>query len=159
MIQVTRHGTLAYLKHIKINTAEALTTWSRVLQNLIITQLTTQEIPRFLWNQKAHYRVHSSPLLDPILSQFNPAYILIPSFFKIHVTILLSTPQSSKCLLLFTCTVINYNTRQLHSATLVTLRSWTKESKCLSFTLPYHQANIGKKKSTREYPNVSWLSR
>jgi hypothetical protein len=40
----------------------------------------SKEIPYHAWNPNIHYHVHNSPLLAHILSQFNPANILIPLF-------------------------------------------------------------------------------
>jgi hypothetical protein len=45
----------------------------------------TQEFLNILRNPKAHYRVHDSPPLVPILGKINPAHIT-PSYFpKIHL--------------------------------------------------------------------------
>jgi hypothetical protein len=33
-----------------------------------------QEIPRLLWNGKAHYRVHKNPQLSPVLSHLNSVH-------------------------------------------------------------------------------------
>jgi hypothetical protein len=55
-----------------------------------------------IMGRDVHYRVHKSPLLDPILSQTNPVRNLSPHFCKIHFNIILSSmPTSSKRLLSF----------------------------------------------------------
>lgn len=50
---------------------------------------TTQEIPLILQNPSVHYRVYSSLLLVPILSQINLALTLIPYMHKICFDIIL----------------------------------------------------------------------
>jgi hypothetical protein len=69
-------------------------TYSIVVLTYLLTELSpsweaanyaaTQEIPTNLRNLKVHHRAHKSPLLVPILSQFDPVHT-IPSYLsKIH---------------------------------------------------------------------------
>jgi hypothetical protein len=55
----------------------------------------SQEISRLLWNLKAHYCVHKSPPLVPILRQMNSVHIPPTCFPEIHSNIIL--PFMLKC--------------------------------------------------------------
>jgi hypothetical protein len=74
-----------------------LTPWCNVLfEKLIVTQI-VKKYPVFLWNPNVHYRVHTSPPLDPILSQLNPVRPIDPYLPKVHLNVILPpTPKSSQ---------------------------------------------------------------
>jgi hypothetical protein len=61
-----------------------LTLWRRILfEKLIVPQL-FKKYPAFLWNPKFHYRFHTNPPLNPILSQLNPACPIDLYLPKVH---------------------------------------------------------------------------
>jgi hypothetical protein len=66
-----------------------------------VTQL-VRKYPAFLWNPKVHYRVHTNPPLDPILSQLNLVRPIDPYPSKVHLNVILPpTPRSSQWSLAF----------------------------------------------------------
>jgi hypothetical protein len=79
----------------------SLTPWCRILiEKLNVTQL-VKKYP-FLWNLRVHYRVHTSPPLDPILSQLNPVRPNDPYLPEVHHNVILPpTPRSSQWSLAF----------------------------------------------------------
>jgi hypothetical protein len=72
-----------------------LSPWRRItFEKLTVTQL-VEKYPALLWNRKVHYRVHTSPPLDPILSQLNPVRPIDSYLPKVHLNVILPpTPRS-----------------------------------------------------------------
>ena len=63
-----------------------------------IRSLSSQEIPRNLWNPKFHYHVHNIPPPVSILNQINPVHSSSFHFLKIQFNIIsTSMPVFSKC--------------------------------------------------------------
>jgi hypothetical protein len=86
---------------ITVKVKSLLIPWCRILfEKLIVTQL-VKKYPAFLWNPKIHHRVHTSPSLDPILSQLNPVRHIDPYVTKVQIVILPPTPRSSQWSLAF----------------------------------------------------------
>jgi hypothetical protein len=72
-----------------------------LFEKLIVTQF-VKKYPALLWNPKVHYRVPTSPPLDPILSQLNPVRPIDPYLPKVHINVMLPpTSRSSKWSLAF----------------------------------------------------------
>jgi hypothetical protein len=59
----------------------------------------SSEIPRILWNQKVHHRVHNSPSLFRYPTTYQSAHAITSHFLKKHFNITLpSTPRSPSLL-------------------------------------------------------------
>jgi hypothetical protein len=68
----------------------------------------TQELRSILWNPKAHYRVHKSPLLVPILSQIDQVHTGPSYLYKIHFNKVRS-PTSWSSLWSLSCLLFHQN--------------------------------------------------
>jgi hypothetical protein len=91
----TRHQIFYLFTHL-------LTPWCRILfEKLIVTHLVKKH-PAFLCDPKVHYRVHTSPPLDPILTQLNPVRPIDRYLPKVHLNVIFPpTPRSSQWSLAF----------------------------------------------------------
>jgi hypothetical protein len=87
---------------VTTTTTTTTTPWCRILFEKPIIAQVVKKYPAFLWNPKVHYRVHTSPPLDFILSQLNPVRPIDPYFPKVHLNVFLPpTPRSSHWSLAF----------------------------------------------------------
>jgi hypothetical protein len=83
---------------------------------------TTQELLNILWNSKAHYLIHKSPPLPPILSQISSVHTTPSSLSMIHLNIINSPTSSSSW----------------WSLSLWLMHQWTRSSSPIRATYPAH---------------------
>ena len=83
VVVVTKYYFYTYLlTYLLTNTMEHSPAWEA---NLF---LSSQHIPRILWNPKVNYRIHKCPQ-PVILSQFDSVHAPTFHFLKIHLNIIL----------------------------------------------------------------------
>jgi hypothetical protein len=63
-------------------------------QNNFLNCSDCQEIQRILWNPEAHYRIHKTLPMGPILILSNPVHTLAPYFFNIYINIILPSTSN-----------------------------------------------------------------
>jgi hypothetical protein len=87
--------------------------------------LSLSKNPAFLWIPKVHYRVHTSPPLDPIMRQLNPVRATDPYLPKVHLNVILPpTPRSSQWSLAFGPQSELHNLNNLNYLIRIRSRDW-----------------------------------
>ena len=114
-----------------------LTPWSRVLLEKLTGFAANQEIPRFLWNPKVHYRTHKRPPPVPILSQLHPVPTNPSHFLKIHLNIILSSTSWSPQ---WGLSLRFPHQNLVHTSTVLHTCHMPRPSNCSRF---YHPQNTG----------------
>jgi len=72
------HQSFPFEQNIRLHMNDVLITWSKVLELAGVQQ--AKNYPALLWNPKFYYRVHRSPILEPILRHMNLSTSSHPNF-------------------------------------------------------------------------------
>ena len=114
-----------------------LTPWSTVLLEKLTGSVTSQEIPRILWNPKVSHRTHKCPPPVSIRSQLHLVPTTPSHFLKIHLNIILPSTSGSPQ---WSLSLRFPHQNPVHTSPLPHTRHMPRPSHSFRF---YHPNNIG----------------